>query len=322
MVTKAVHLELVTDLTSSAFLAALRRMAARKGAPGHLYSDCGTNFIGANKLLQEQYENIQKTFNNNIVAELGNMNIEWHFNCPAWPTAGGLWERAIQSLKYHLRRVVGEQRLTFDEFSTILAQMESCLNSRPLCALTEDTEDLEYLTPAHFLTGRAGLTVIENAEDARTRWYLMNQIVQQTWKKWKMEYLTQLNIRSKWLQPQRNLQVGDLVTIQDENMPPGKWQMARVIDLHPGRDGYVRVVSLKTTNGIIKRPTVKLCHLPLDTTNTKNGNGDKGPNDKKTKTKTHSTLYSIVMAVLFFMTLLSNTHALSNITEINNMQSL
>ncbi|XP_026322804.1 uncharacterized protein LOC113232343, partial [Hyposmocoma kahamanoa] len=169
MVTKAIHLELVTDLTSSAFLAALKRMAARRGAPRHLYSDCGTNFVGTYRVLQEEYEKLRETFDEHFLGILAGMNIEWHFNAPSWPSAGGLWERAVRSLKFHLRRVVGEQRLTFVEFSTILAQLEACLNSRPLCALTEDIEDLKFLTPAHFLTGRAEVTVIETVEDARTR---------------------------------------------------------------------------------------------------------------------------------------------------------
>ncbi|XP_048004347.1 uncharacterized protein LOC125240497 [Leguminivora glycinivorella] len=106
MVTKAVHLELVTELTSSAFLAALRRMAARKGAPKHLYSDQGTNFIGANNILKQQWKEIQNTFDDNFLADIAEMEIEWHFNAPSWPSAGGLWERAVRSLKHHLKRVV------------------------------------------------------------------------------------------------------------------------------------------------------------------------------------------------------------------------
>lgn len=113
--------------------------------------------------------------------------------------------------------------------------MEACLNSRPLCSLTEDIEDLECLSPAHFLTGRAGLTTIETKTDARTRWHLTNNIFQQIWKKWKLEYLTQLTSRAKWLKPQRNLKIGDVV--HEDNIPAGKWLMGRVIDLHPGSDG-------------------------------------------------------------------------------------
>ncbi|XP_022816197.1 uncharacterized protein LOC111349335 [Spodoptera litura] len=229
MVTKAVHLELVSDLTSSAFLAALNRMAARKGAPRHLYSDNGTNFIGAHRQLREQYEEIEITYKNEgLLRDLVEMNIEWHFNAPAWPSAGGLWERAIRSLKHHLKRVVGEQRLTFEEYYTILSKLEACLNSRPLCPLTENIEDLDCLTPAHFLTGRSGLTVIETKEDARTRWELTRKIFADIWKKWKEEYLSQLLVRTKWQRPQRNIQIGDVVVIHDDNMPTGKWLMDEI----------------------------------------------------------------------------------------------
>ncbi|XP_075990280.1 uncharacterized protein LOC142985925 [Anticarsia gemmatalis] len=144
MVTKAVHLELVSDLTSAAFLAALNRMVARRGTPRHMYSDQGTNFIGANRILQEEYEEIQQVFGDKLLSEVAEMRIEWHFNAPFWPSAGGLWERAVRSLKLHLKRVVGEQHLTFEEYSTILTRLEACFNSRPLCSLTENIEDFEY----------------------------------------------------------------------------------------------------------------------------------------------------------------------------------
>nr|XP_049702276.1 uncharacterized protein LOC126055742 [Helicoverpa armigera] len=328
MVTKAIHLELVTDLTSTAFLAALRRMTARRGAPRYMYSDCGTNFVGADRILQQEHEQVQQTFDNNFMGILADMNIEWHFNAPSWPSAGGLWERAVRSLKHHLRRVIGSQKLTFEEYYTILTQIEACLNSRPLCALTENIDDLDYLSPAHFLTGRAGVTIIETPEDGRTRWYLTNQLFQQIWKRWKSEYLSQLNARNKWLKPQDNIQVGNLVIIQDENLPAGKWAMARVVELHPGRDGYVRVVSLKTQHGIIKRPIVKLCLLPIrpaqDEPETKTDNKQTKQTGKKGN-KRHcisATLYSVVMALTFFMTLISNAYGTSNITQLNENQAI
>nr|XP_053608986.1 uncharacterized protein LOC128674488 [Plodia interpunctella] len=249
MVTKAIHLELVTDLSSSAFLAALRRMSARRGTPRHIYSDCGTNFVSANNILQEETERMKQIFDEHFMDVVTSMNIQWHFNAPKFPSSGGLWERAVRSVKFHLKRVVGAQRLTFEEYSTLLAQLEACLNSRPLCAITENIDDLDCLTPAHFLTGRAGVTVIETPEDGRTRWHLTNELFKQIWKKWRSEYLTELNVRSKWRRQQTNIQIGDLVTIQDENLSPGKWPMARVTELHPGKDGLVRVVTLKTQNG-------------------------------------------------------------------------
>ncbi|XP_072931757.1 uncharacterized protein [Epargyreus clarus] len=240
MVTKAVHLELVSDLSSSAFLAALRRMVARRGAPQHLYSDNGTNFVGANRMLKEEYHDLKNTLGEEFFNEIAELNIEWHFNAPSWPSAGGLWERAVRSVKHHLKRVVGEQKLTFEEYTTLLAQIEACLNSRPLCPLTENHDDLDFLTPAHFLSGRPGMTIIETEHDARTRWHMTSKLASDIWKRFKTEYLTQLSVRSKWHKERENMKIGDMVTIQEENLPPGRWLLGRVIELHPGRDGLLR----------------------------------------------------------------------------------
>ncbi|XP_047040011.1 uncharacterized protein LOC124644582 [Helicoverpa zea] len=332
MVTKAVHLELVSDLTSSAFLAALSRMAARRGAPRHMYSDQGTNFIGANRSLREEYEEIQQVFGDKLLADIADMEIEWHFNAPSWPSAGGLWERAVRSLKYHLKRVVGEQRLTFEEYTTILTKIEACLNSRPLCSLNENIEDLEYISPAHFLTGRSGNTVIETKQDARTRWHLTTNITRQIWLKWKTEYLTQLTAREKWGKPQRNMKIGDMVVVHEDNVPAGKWIMGKVVDVHPGSDGYVRVVTLKTKGGVIKRPVVKLSLLPIETdeqqdkfpeTNTQTSNIEGNQSPRGTRRKSHTVRFSyIVMALTFFMTMCGSAHGAYNVTQFGREQSL
>ncbi|XP_041986627.1 uncharacterized protein LOC121738548 isoform X1 [Aricia agestis] len=267
MVTKAIHLELVSDLTASAFIAALRRMSARKGLPGHLYSDQGTNFIGANKILRQEYSEISRILSSqDNLAAISEMNIEWHFNAPSWPSAGGLWEAAVKSLKHHLKRVVGEQKLTYEEYSTLLSQLEACLNSRPLCPLSEDPEDINFLTPAHFLASGPNLTLYDTESDLRTRWYLVQKIYNDIWTQWKNEYLTQLSTRAKWRKSQKNLNLNDIVIIKDENLPPGKWALGRVVEIHPGTDGLVRVVTLKTKNGLLKRPIVKLALLPVNET--------------------------------------------------------
>ncbi|XP_026333317.1 uncharacterized protein LOC113240274 [Hyposmocoma kahamanoa] len=158
MVTKAVHLELVSDMSSSAFLAALRRFASRRGTRRHIHSDNGTNFLGANNTLQKEFVDLKQVIDPEFLNEVSDMAIEWHFQAPSWPSAGGLWEAAVKSVKYHLRRVLGEQKLTYEEFVTLLSQIEACLNSRPLCAISEDPDDLDYLTPSHFLSSGPLLT--------------------------------------------------------------------------------------------------------------------------------------------------------------------
>ncbi|KAJ8723327.1 hypothetical protein PYW08_003239 [Mythimna loreyi] len=330
MVTKAVHLELVSDLTSTSFIAALRRMSARRGAPKHVYSDNGTNFVGANKVMQEEYEQLKQAFGDSFYNEIAEMDIEWHWNCPSWPSAGGLWERSIRSLKQHLKRVVADQALTFEEYSTILAQIEAGLNSRPLCPISEDIDDLDFLTPAHFLTGRAGLTLIETASDARTRWHLTNKIFQDLWRRWKTEYLSQLSVRNKWLKPKSNIKIGNMVTIHDDNFPSGKWPVGRVVEVHQGKDGFVRVVTLKTKNGLIKRPIIKLSILPIEQEEEEKEAEEQSKkakpkitNDKtQASTRKHLNFVNIVLSLLCFISILSSSEASNHITQFSGNQSL
>lgn len=268
MATKAVHIELVSDLSTHTFIAALQRLCARRGTPKHMYSDCGTNFIGASKVLKTEFELFKTELPPEFFDEIVKMEIEWHFNAPAWPSAGGLWEAAVRSMKQHLHRILGDQKLTYEEFTTLLTKIEACMNSRPICPLTEDPEEFySYLTPGHFLTGSPMLTLpLSNYEDERNlnlrqRWQLTEHMMQRFWKLWSNDYLTQLQARSKWQKPTKNMAIGDIVLVKENNLPPGKWAMGRVIDVHPGEDGHVRVTTVKTQSGVIKRPIVKLSKL-------------------------------------------------------------
>lgn len=343
MVTKAVHLELVSDLSSSAFLSALRRLAARRGSPGHIYSDNGTNFVGANNILKQEFIDLKTTINSEFLSAVTDMNIKWHFNAPSWPSAGGLWESSVKSLKFHLRRVLGEQKLTYEELSTLLSQLEACLNSRPLLALTEvpDPEEIDFLTPSHFLSSGPTLTIMETERDLITRWQLVQKIFQDIWKRWQSEYLTQLNSRGKWQQAQKNMSVDDIVIIHDANLPPGKWALGRVIDLHEGKDGYVRVVTLRTKNGTLKRPVTKLSKLPVKEHESKEKQGEsdskqteseenKQQNNDEQEQKTSETTKGrkskrscyLVWAIISILTFVSPARCDHSITNINKNQSI
>lgn len=313
MVTKAVHLELVSDLTTKTFLAAFKRMCARRGTPRHVFSDNGTNFVGAAKLLQQEFEKHNTFKTSEFTDEMSHLQIEWHFNAPLWPTAGGLWEAAVKAMKYHLHRVLGEQKLTFEQFTTLLNQIEACLNSRPLCPLTEDVEDLEYLTPGHFLIGGPLLSLPQEEQDfaehdLRNRWKLVEQMNVHIWKRWSNEYLHQLQTRSKWQHPKENLKLGSLVLVKDEHLPPGRWALGRVQELHPGADGRVRVVTLKTGKGSLKRPITKLSPLPLKLEETRvNKEEEKRTPTPETKkpggtTKNKNNWLSLVLLSILAMT--------------------
>ncbi|XP_060855378.1 uncharacterized protein LOC132933060 [Metopolophium dirhodum] len=265
MVVKASHIEVVSDLSTDAFLASLHRFVSRRGIPSNIYTDCGSNFKGADRQLQLLFSDpsSQSSF-------IGAIPCKWHFNPPAAPHFGGLWEAAVKSTKYHLRRVIGTQLLTYEELSTLSARVEGILNSRPLTALSTDPNDLCSLSPGDFLIGQP-LVAIPESDTTSTplnrlnRWELIRHMYQSFWKRWSNEYLTSIQSRNKWTHQQRNVKVGDLVLVQTPNQPPTHWKLGRIEEVHPGSDDIVRVVTVRTADSVVKRPVVKLAKLPLDT---------------------------------------------------------
>ncbi|GFW26271.1 integrase catalytic domain-containing protein [Trichonephila clavipes] len=192
LATKAVHIEAVGDLTTDSSMAALRRFSARRGAPRHIYSDNGTNFVGARRKLDE----IRK----------------------------------------------------------------------PLSYVNDsDIECISTLTPSHFLTGDVLLSVPEelpSTSNHRDRWELLQNIKWGFWKKWSSEFISSLQPRKKWQDAQPNLKEDDIVLIKEEG-PPGPLPMARVLQVHTGNDGLVRVATVKTQDSVFKRPVHKLHKLPI-----------------------------------------------------------
>ncbi|XP_053691521.1 uncharacterized protein LOC128740037 [Sabethes cyaneus] len=147
--TKAVHLELVSDLTTDAFIAALHRFVSRRGIPSEMHSDNATNFHGAKNELHRLYELFrQESEVDRIVQFCQTKEITWHFIPPDAPEFGGLWEAAVKSTKMHLKRVIGNAVLPFEEFTTTLCEIEAILNSRPLFAISNDPADPEAITSA------------------------------------------------------------------------------------------------------------------------------------------------------------------------------
>ncbi|GFW29351.1 integrase catalytic domain-containing protein [Trichonephila clavipes] len=267
LATKAVHIEAVGDLTTDSFIAALRRFSARRGAPRHIYSDNGTNFVGARRKLDEIWKLwLSLPTNEAISYYLSKSSIDWHFIPPSSPHFGGIWESGIRSVKFHLKRVLGETILTFEELTNLLTQIEGLLNSRPLSYVNDsDIECISTLTPSHFLTGDVLLSVPEelpSTSNHRDRWELLQNIKRGFWKKWSSEFISSLQPRKKWQDAQPNLKEDDIVLIKEEG-PPGTWPMARVLQVHPGNDGLVRVATVKTQDSVFKRPVHKLIKLPI-----------------------------------------------------------
>lgn len=262
--TKAVHLELVSDLTSNNYLLALRRFISRRGKPSHIFSDNGTSFVGA-------YNDLSKFLKSNcdsLAENLATDNVDFHF-IPAYsPHFGGLWEAGVKSIKYHLNRVLGNCNLTFEELTTTLVQIEAILNSRPLTPLSSDPEDLTPLTPGHFLIGRP-LTALpekmypENISATRlTRFQRIEQIRQHFWTRWSKEYVAELQQRVKWRSCKYSLKPNTLVLVKEDHIPPLKWKLGRIVAVHPGSsDGICRVADIKTANGVVRRSFSKIVPL-------------------------------------------------------------
>lgn len=175
----------------------------------------------------------------------------------------------MRSVKHHLRRVLKDHKLIFEEFTTLLCRIEACLNSRPLAPLTDSLDDYEILTPGHFLIG-SSLTVnpepslLKFNENRLSRWQRVRQMTEHFWKLWQNDYVNTLQQRVKCQKKQSPVKIGQLVLLRNITLPPCKWELGRVIRCHDGSDGLTRVVIVKTASSEYKRPIGKLCLLPID----------------------------------------------------------
>lgn len=274
--TKAIHIELATALSTEEFLAAFKRFISRRGYVRDIYTDHGSNFLGANNELRNLYDFLKR--NKNIIDnQLSDLHMNWHFIPPSSPHMGGLWEAGVKSIKRHLKATVGNACLSIIELYTVLVQIEACLNSRPLTPLTSDPNDFEILTPGHFLIGEPLMAIPEYPLqevpiNRLSRWQLVERIRQHFWTRWSKEYLTSLQQRAKWFMQHRSSSVkleGALVLLVDDNTQPLLWKIGRIINTHPGKDGHVRVVTVKTKQGFFKRALTKICLLPIEEDNPK-----------------------------------------------------
>ncbi|GFY32210.1 integrase catalytic domain-containing protein [Trichonephila clavipes] len=234
---ETVHLELVSDLSTAAFLAALRRFIARRSCLSKIISDNGSNFKGASSHLRKLVDLCLQEVQNFLSLK----EIEWSFIPPYTPHFGGLWESAIKSAKQLLIKATNSVLLNFEECSTLLIQIEACLNSRPLTELSPDPSDFTALTPAYFLVGGPIHQFPEPSQPSRSvglseRWNLIQRLRQYFWDRWSTEYLHRLQPRSKWWRTKPNLQLGDMVIVEKEKTAPLNWTLGRINKLFFGPD--------------------------------------------------------------------------------------
>lgn len=251
-------------------MAAFERFVARYGLPSLIMSDNGTTFKGAERELRGAFTAIKrdKSFID-FIEQFATKGVEWRFIPPSAPHFGGIWEAGVKSAKHHLKRVIGTQILSYEEFSTLLLKISACLNSRPLAPLSDSIDDYAYLTPARFLHDAPSLSVpapfleSEHETGLLTRWKLVRHMRDQFWRIWSKDYLLQLQQRRKWKNRSDTVVVGDIVLLKNDLQPPTMWELGRVIECFPDQHGLVRVVKVKTAKSIYTRAIHKLCLLPL-----------------------------------------------------------
>lgn len=169
--------------------------------------------------------------------------------------------------------------------------------------MSENPDDLKVLTPGHFLIGSALTAPVEKEvlsvrENRLNQWEMCTRLRQRFWQRWSVDYMAQLQPRSKWNEKQKNLKIGDMVLIKDEITSPLHWPLARVERTYPGRNGLVRVVDVKTSNRIYKRPIGKLSKLPIGSEEIGDNNGNQ---EEKHKSFIHSSVnYTMICFIVLF----------------------
>lgn len=264
---RAIHLELVNTLSTESFLAALRRFSARRGRVSTIYSDNGSNFVGA--------FNAMRNIDWKKVIEYSSVNeIKWIFNAPTAAWWGGWWERLIRVVKDLLRKNLGKSTLNYEELLTLLCECEAVVNSRPLTYTYDDANNMKPLTPSMFICDIPRSDIPEFDEIGRnnliTRQRYLQALRDGLRMRFKKEYLAEL-VNSGQRRP-RELAVDDIVLIEEENVKRSEWKMGKVLKIYPGRDGVARVAKVKTKIGELVRPLQRLYPMEVETTDALNKN--------------------------------------------------
>ena len=245
---RAVHLELVENCSTEAFVNAVRRFSSLRGFPLSMHSDNGTQLIAANKELIA----ISKGLDVSEIKGFGDKNkMQWSFNRASdAPWLNGACESLIKSVKVSIQKAINDNVLTFPEFQTVLYEVANIVNSRPIGVKPgNDISRGTYLSPNCLLLGRndrhAPHGVYDETASPRARLKFIQSLVSSFWKRWQIDYFPSLLIQKKWHTKQRNVTVGDVVLVQDSNAVRGHWRMGEVVSVIPGRDTMIRDVRIR-----------------------------------------------------------------------------
>ncbi|CAI2734059.1 unnamed protein product [Schistosoma spindalis] len=259
--TKAVHIEVTYSLNTDSFIMALVRFIGRRGKPAEIYSDNGSNFVGAVTELRK----FVKQFNQQKISnEPSARQIQWHFNPPSSSHRGGVWERMIRSIRRLLLLITREQTLTDEALGTYLVEVERILNDRPLTPVIQDANDKLALSPNTLLLLRECDGIVDEGSvrdkyDKRSK--QVNYLANVFWKRWLREYLPSLQKRQKWFAEHHNFQKGDVVIVTSDISTRGNWPLGVVEGCEIDNDEKVRTVTVRTNNGLVRRDIRKVCLL-------------------------------------------------------------
>jgi hypothetical protein len=262
-------------MTTETFFLMLRRVAARWGWPLEMYSDSAKQFIKAGAEMNDLWKLLDQK---EIQKRLDKRNCNWHLNAPKSPHRGGIFERLIGTVKRSLKKITGIRMMEMEEMSTLLIEVASLVNSRPLAAMNNNIDDMSPITPNQLILGYDPIFVPEEAleEDEhasdlvviKKRWRLRVEQRKAFYKCWMRDYLMTLSLQSCFIDSDKQLNQGELVLITKENTPRGQWPLGRVLSLITGADGLIRTVKLRVgrdKNGHrkpdITRPVQQLVRL-------------------------------------------------------------
>ncbi|XP_031350458.1 uncharacterized protein LOC116176124 [Photinus pyralis] len=254
---RAVHLELCTSLSTPNFFKALRRFISRRGRPKTIYTDNGTNFVGA--------ANILNTVDwNAIVRETSCERLEWRFNPPAAPWWGGFCERMVGMIKQLLRRVLGRASLNYEDLMTILCDCEAVINSRPISFLSSSSQELMALCPVMYLRELPSTSVVDcdvvDRQSLTKKLQRLQVLRDSLRERFRSEYLGQLAILQS-RRTSKSICVGEVVLVGDNDTKRLNWPMGIIKEVFPASDGQIRVVRVKTSRGILMRPIQRIYRL-------------------------------------------------------------
>ena len=270
--TRAVHLEVVDNLTTTSFIMCLRCLAASKGVQSLILSDNHKTFIAGETFLLEMQQEPA------VPDHLSATNIRWKHQSPRSPWMGGHFERLVRTIKASLATAISRKLLTLEEFTTIVKEAENIVNSWPLTYQSDDSRDIP-LTLSQLAWGR-DLTLMPpllqpgdpldedyDAKATRAQYVVLSNALEHFRKRWHNEYF--LSLREKHYNQctenhSHHLRVRQLVMVKHDKIHRIEWPLGVITTVYPDERGIIRTAEVEECGRRSLRPVTFLVPLELD----------------------------------------------------------